>query len=881
MDNSVDEFEKKGAVQDVKLKFRQFTNGLYNKISNIVMDNVPPGYDLDTKETPTIEDLKRFGNRYPLSALLPWESYDADHHLYFNKDTVGFCLIGSPAADMTMEGIKGLNAIMSEEHRPDTVMQLQQFSIADVEGNLSQWQEAKFRSGDSDRDDIFKLLSDNRLKHFSKAKWQSMFEDEPFLVRDNFVVISYFISNEFEDCSEEDVKFLERTREAQISTLQSSGISCVSLRPSLLINIVGSVLNPQMGPRSNKTYDPINPICNQITDSDMRLLLGAGSSTIEKGGEKFTVIPFHVEQFPEHWTGMGNGEFIGSFTNKVQRLPFHYTMSLNILFPDSVSQKSRAKAKSTRAIQMSETPMAKYNRTFEERRRDWEFVQLRLAKGDKIVKASLQINIFVKQGSEQYAIEKLRSVFGNKAFILTRSHFIPYHSLMAGLPGGLGVETRKALVRARYFQDILTWNCANVAPILGEYKGDSDPIMMFLGRRGQIIRFSPFSNEKGNFNISCCAKSGGGKSFYTQEWVMSILGFGGRAYIIDSGGSYENLCELLNGVYIDVAKGRLCFNPFTNCSESDREYFIKDQMPMLKQIIGAMCSPDTKPTTEELAVIEDAIFYAWDKKKNKATITTVREGLDEIFHNDEMRKEVAGSLSMRIKPYTKDGSYARYFEGENNVDLSNAFCVLELDSLNPTPDLMAVILFIVMMNITNEMYLTGDKSIPKLAIIDEAWKLLGKGSAGGFIEEGYRVARKHGGSFMTITQSPSDYYKSPVAQAAYEQSDFNVYMELKTTTIDRAVRENIIEEEMASVLKTLRIENDKYSEIAINTPGGFFVGRFVVDPISANVYGTKAKDLQFIKERRGRGANIVDSIYALVDHKKEVARQKKEKEMAL
>lgn len=67
--------------------------------------------------------------------------------------------------------------------------------------------------------------------------------------------------------------------------------------------------------------------------------------------------------------------------------------------------------------------------------------------------------------------------------------------------------------------------------------------------------------------------------------------------------------------------------------------------------------------------------------------------------------------------------------------------MLELEELSAKKDLQAVVMFLLMYKITQEMYLTRNQI--KICIIDEAWSLLGSGSSGEFIESGYRRAREN------------------------------------------------------------------------------------------------------------------------------------------
>lgn len=79
--------------------------------------------------------------------------------------------------------------------------------------------------------------------------------------------------------------------------------------------------------------------------------------------------------------------------------------------------------------------------------------------------------------------------------------------------------------------------------------------------------------------------------------------------------------------------------------------------------------------------------------------------------------------------------------------------VLELEQLNTKKSLQAVVLMLLMYLIDVEMR-RGERSQPKLVIIDEAWDLMVRGHSSKFIEAGYRRARKLNGAFFTGTQGP-------------------------------------------------------------------------------------------------------------------------------
>ena len=757
-------------------------------------------------------------------------------------------------------------------------------SDTNFENILEAWRDRK--KSDNENNEIFDLLTQNRIDYLKKGKYQSLFVDQPFLIKNFHLIISYTVpipKNSTDGyIPQEKIKDLTRKRSAIKGTLRSAKIFSDNLSPQFFINLMNGILNPNTQKHPQLTYDEHNTISNQMVDGDTSVLFDAGASTIIHKDKPFSVIPFHARQFPQHWPAYKNGDLIGSFYNKILCMPCQFIATLTVIIPDNISIKGMVKAKSARASQMADSPIAKFVPDWLEKKKDWDYTSEKIEAGNNLLRAFFQINLITPQGREQECEQKIQSIYGSLGWILSKSRYIPKHALLGSLPMGLCQEDHKALDQFGHYQSRLSWTCTNIAPWIGEWKGTQNPLMLFLGRRGQIVYFNHFDNTKGNYNISCAATSGAGKSFVTQEMVFCILGEKGRVFIIDAGHSYRNLCQLLDGTYIDFGDSNPILNPFSKIfdqksitmveqlQKKNPDYSIKDymddMMPMLKELLAQMASPE-KPLDPTLdACLERALKSAVNEYRGETTITRVVEKCLEQKTEDGNRLGYADDLALMLHSYTKDGMYGRYFEGKNNIDLDNPLIVLELDALNNKGNLQPVVLLILMMQINQVMYLSGDKKQKKQVIIDEAWRLLGSGRAGSFIEEGYRVARKHGGSYMTITQKISDYFSSETAKAAYANSDFEWILRQKSGELTSGEKLGHIDntDGKIDVLKALETVQGKYSEIAIISPDGLSVVRFIVDPATEKIYSTKAEEVAYLRKAQKEGKNIWEAVNDLL-----------------
>jgi conjugal transfer ATP-binding protein TraC len=167
--------------------------------------------------------------------------------------------------------------------------------------------------------------------------------------------------------------------------------------------------------------------------------------------------------------------------------------------------------------------------------------------------------------------------------------------------------------------------------------------------------------------------------------------------------------------------------------------------------------------------------------------------------------------------------------------------------------------------ITNEIYLNREDGRRKLVIVDEAWSLM-NGTSGGFIESGYRRARKYNGAFVTGTQGVDDYYRNEAATAALNNADWMFMLRQKPESV-LALEKNsrlALTEGMRGMLNTLHTEAGAYSEVFVHCPVGHGIGRLVLDPYSLLLVSSKAEDFTAVREKTRAGMNVDAAIRAVL-----------------
>jgi conjugal transfer ATP-binding protein TraC len=608
-------------------------------------------------------------------------------------------------------------------------------------------------------------------------------------------------------------------------------------------------------PRRWNKFDPLNV---QVFANDTDIVVEDDLLKFRNG--EVEVKTFSVSDYPPEWTLNQMSELVGDIFRDTRQFPTPFLMHYGVHIPRQSGQVANIALKANLVEKQMYSPIGRHIPHIEREHAELEFAQQNLAKGERMVQTQFNIVLFAPGGEMAGAEQTLKTMFSSMLFRVESNRGTQLHSLLATLPLSWRRKTLKALEEFKKLRTTISTESANLAPLQAEWKGTETPAMIFGGRRGQLMTFCPFDNRAGNYNVTVVGRSGAGKSVFMQELMASTIGLGGRVFVLDVGRSFEKTCQMLEGQFIEFSPHKsICLNPFSGIDPCNAEA-AWDALTMLKSVLQLMAAPINGVDDKGAALLEQAMNESFKKYGTETTIGFMAQYLKNI---DD---PAAQDLGQMLYPYTESGAYGKYFNDRANVNLNNPLVVIELEELKERKDLQSVVVQMMVINITNKMFM-GDRKTPFNIVFDEAWDMLRGRQGGVFIETLARRLRKYRGSLVVGTQSVNDFYACAGAQAAWDNSDWNCFLSQKEESIaqlkksERILMDSFKEKLIASV-KTI---HGKYAEVMINGADGYAVGKLLLDPFSELLFSTKAEDYAAVQELRERGMDVSEAIEFLLE----------------
>ena len=461
------------------------------------------------------------------------------------------------------------------------------------------------------------------------------------------------------------------------------------------------------------------------------------------------------------------------------------------------------------------------------------------------------LNTFRRNGLSMYMPE----------FMQLRNYLSVFPFMM---PEGLWSD----ICRSNAIQRARASNVANILPVVADNQVclQGLPIPSY---RNQLSFLNLFDRNAGldtdNNNLSVTGTSGGGKSFLMQGIIRQVLDSGGRAWVFDMGDSYKGLCRNVGGVYLNALDLR--FNPFANIVD------IKESAESIRNLLVVLANPSGDCDDTFMSLLLKAVQEVWDRKENEALIDDIVQFMQEAIQQPEYRDTTTVRARMEeiivgLDKYCSWGIYGAYFNSKKpSLDDNVRFSVLEMGELKDKPDLLAAVMFSMMIYVEQRMYLS-DRQQPKVCLIDEAWKLLSKDNkrAEDFIENGYRTARKYNGAYITITQGIEDFdgqKASGAAKAAWANSSFKIILRqnrdaFRKYCLDNPEAFNRFEREVIEGFPAAREAH--FSAFMLRYGGQTSFHRLLLDPISRVMFSSDGEDFDYREAGLRAGKDIHDII---------------------
>ena len=855
-------------------------------------------------------------NRF--AQILPYTAFDEDHNLFIIEsdkpgkiEGYGFVIEVSPQLGADQQMADYLSEIFALGTSEGIGFQIQIFGSPNLDNFLKRMGDITLKPEDvpaerREQCEMLNMMNEQRQRFYKTGATHDLYANVNTRMREFRCNISVVIpaSNYNQEAPKREAVSV---RQQMMTILQQFYLFEYVWSPDDLINYLSMVLNPQRTLNyeySSLNYDDTREIRDQIVAPDTKAVEHDEHIVYTSGQlEPVVLKAMSVRSYPTQYTLNSASELLGSSTSSAIAYPCPFLITMGVRVPNYESEKSKTTIKAARAQQTAESQMGKLLPHLQEVNQDWKILQHSFDEGIGVCKMTMQLILMCHEKDAERCEQAAKGVWRAERFELTTDRKMQKQGLLASLPMLMGPLMQKDLQIAQRITTKTAINAANMMPIIGEWRGTparpqeryQRPVLTFFGRKGQAMGIDLFANPSGNYNGAIVGTSGAGKSFLVNELVRRTLATGGRTWILDVGRSYKKSCDLLKGQYIEIGteadddpETRITFNPFLLVND------LKEDMEMIKPLLAQMISPSRPLTDYESAQLELHIQSVWLDRDVSGVIpdvTLLAESLKNNCSNGgpnaragtpEYEEELRDmnvderaklcdprirDLGVQLFPFTREGTYGQYFHEGRLVDFKSNFIVLELEQLNAKPDLRAVVMFLLMYRITQDMYLS-DRNTNKVVVIDEAWDLMSHGNSGQFIEAGYRRARKYGGAFITATQSIGDYSASPTSQAALDNADWLFLMRQKKESIEALEKSGkfIMDAQLKEMLKSVKTIHGAYAEVLIR--GGEMppsIGRLFTDPYTTLLSSTSAGDYTAVDKYVKQGKSMHEALLQVLE----------------
>ena len=423
----------------------------------------------------------------------------------------------------------------------------------------------------------------------------------------------------------------------------------------------------------------------------------------------------------------------------------------------------------------------------------------------------------------QKCTNHLENSFGKQGIHISKHAYNQLELFVASFPGNCYAMNEE-------YDRFLTLSDAATCLLYKEHIQHSEdtPLKIYYTDRQGVPVAVDITGKEGakkmtaNSNFFCLGPSGSGKSFHLNSVVRQLHEQGTDIVMVDTGNSYEGLCEYFGGKYIAYTEEKpISMNPFKITKDEyniEKKDFLRNlilliwkgqdhadsiteiEKTMLDKVIEEYYSnyfsgENTYTPMRESQVrkkLERSLSSKNVNKSHEAIMKEVDETIERLAKKRDNLKvnklsfntffdfatvdiEIVctengidtinyNEFSTMLEAFYTGGIYEKILNEDVDSSLfDETFIVFEVDAIKENPKLFPIVTLIIMDVFLQKMRLKKNR---KALIIEEAWKAIASPLMADYIKYLYKTVRKFWGTVGVVTQEIQDIISSPIVKEA-------------------------------------------------------------------------------------------------------------------
>ena len=325
--------------------------------------------------------------------------------------------------------------------------------------------------------------------------------------------------------------------------------------------------------------------------------------------------------------------------------------------------------------------------------------------------------------------------------------------------------------RSRQLRNLLVSGgvAAALAPLCGAARGsprskhlDDDCLCVLETAERTPYFFDLFGGGGGDVGHTLVlGQTGSGKSFLLNFLLVSALQYGPRVSILDLGGSYRALTELLGGSYLQLSPDESAptrLRPFALPAGERTFQFLTGWVRRLMQLGGHRESGSDSSEIRDR--VEDLYKFAPAER---------RLGV--------LRQSLPAAMWPAMTRWCRGGAWGEVFDnGADGADEWDEWQVIDLASASQHEDLTEAALAYYLERMRHEIDDPAETARVKLAVVDEAWRFLRDANVSAYLAEAAKTWRKKNAALLLATQSGADLADLGVARGLLEATPTRLFL---------------------------------------------------------------------------------------------------------